>query len=54
MLSHPEIASRFGFRVYETDLQTGELWKAGQQPMNPLRVLVQLMTRFGEQHLISP
>jgi DNA-binding winged helix-turn-helix (wHTH) protein len=51
MLSHPEIASRFGFGVYEADLQTGELWKAGRKvklQSQPFKVLAALLEKAGE------
>ncbi|WP_353069734.1 winged helix-turn-helix domain-containing protein [Tunturibacter empetritectus] len=51
MLSHPEIASRFGFGVYEADLQTGELWKAGRKiklQSQPFKVLAILLEKHGE------
>ena len=51
MLSHPEIASRFGFGVYEADLQTGELWRAGRKiklQSQPFKVLAVPLEKLGE------
>ncbi|MBB5317357.1 winged helix-turn-helix domain-containing protein [Tunturibacter empetritectus] len=51
MLSHPEIVSRFGFGVYEADLQTGELWRAGRKiklQSQPFKVLAVLLEKAGE------
>ena len=51
MLSRPEIASKFGFGVYEADLQTGELWKAGRKiklQSQPFKVLTLLLEKPGE------
>jgi DNA-binding winged helix-turn-helix (wHTH) protein len=51
MPSHPEIASKFGFGVYEVDLQTGELWKAGRKvklQSQPFKVLTLLLENAGE------
>ncbi len=44
-------ASRTSFGVYEVDLQTGELWKAGRRikiQTQPFKVLAALLERHGE------
>jgi DNA-binding winged helix-turn-helix (wHTH) protein len=51
MPSHPEIASKFGFGVYEIDVQAGELWKAGRKiklQSQPFKVLTLLLEKPGE------
>jgi Tol biopolymer transport system component/DNA-binding winged helix-turn-helix (wHTH) protein len=51
MPSHPVIASKFGFGVYEVDLKTGELWKAGRKiklQSQPFKVLTLLLEKPGE------
>jgi Tol biopolymer transport system component/DNA-binding winged helix-turn-helix (wHTH) protein len=51
MLSHAENASKVGFGLYEADLQTGEIWKAGRKiklQSQPFKVLTVLIERPGE------
>src|SRR5271155_5440964 len=51
MSSRTEIASKVGFGVYEADLQTGELWKAGRKvklQSQPFKVLTLLLEKAGE------
>jgi DNA-binding winged helix-turn-helix (wHTH) protein len=51
-MSNPvESASRVSFGLYEADLQTGELWKAGRRikiQSQPFKVLSALLERPGE------
>ncbi|WP_158793124.1 winged helix-turn-helix domain-containing protein [Granulicella sp. L60] len=51
MSSRIDIGSKVGFGVYEADLQTGELWKAGRRiklQSQPFKVLTLLLERPGE------
>ena len=51
-MSYPvESPSRVAFGLYEADLQTGELWKAGRRvkiQSQPFKVLSALVERPGE------
>ncbi len=51
-MSHPvESPTRVAFGLYEADLQTGELWKAGRRikiQSQPFKVLATLLERPGE------
>src|SRR3984957_10452938 len=50
MPSHSDTVSKVSFGVFEADLQTGELWKAGRRvklQSQPFRVLTCLIERAG-------
>ncbi len=51
MVSGDQLVVRVGFGLYEVDLQTGELWKAGRKirlQSQPFKVLAALLGRPGE------
>ena len=51
MISGPQVATRVTFGLYEADLHTGELWKAGRKirlQSQPFKVLTALLERPGE------
>jgi Tol biopolymer transport system component/DNA-binding winged helix-turn-helix (wHTH) protein len=51
MPSHSDTVAKVSFGVFEADLQTGELWKAGRRvklQSQPFRVLTCLIERAGE------
>ncbi len=51
MSSAHEAVVRVGFGLYEANLQTGELWKAGKKlklQSQPFKVLTALLERPGE------
>lgn len=50
-VSGDQLAGRVGFGLYEADLQTGELWKAGRKirlQSQPFKVLAALVEHAGE------
>lgn len=51
MLSRTAALSRVAFGIYEADLQTGELWKAGRKvklQSQPFKILTLLLEKAGE------
>ena len=47
----PEVVTRVGFGLFEADLRTGELWKAGRRvklQSQPFKVLTLLLERAGD------